>query len=168
MKNILSSRCLWVTYVFYKGKLALCKNRYYTALETPSSLGLYRPTKLASTSYSVSLCCLYTCISEEDDTEQLARWVLRGHRRIVRGSQVAAWDRGTSWLGLFMCRPLRPYLDLVVLDNYLAFAWCDDGSVTPVVIFVSFSYMRCYMNFCVVQSLTCQLFHKSWSLYYTG
>ena len=43
--------------------------------------------------------------------------VLRGHRGIVRGSQVAAWDRGTSWLGFVICRPLRPYLDLVVLDN---------------------------------------------------
>ena len=47
------------------------KTATYTALEPPSALGLYRPTKLASTSYSVSLCCLYICISEEDDTEQL-------------------------------------------------------------------------------------------------
>ena len=47
------------------------KSDTYTALEPPSASGLYRPTKLASTSYSVSLCCLYTCISEEDDTEQL-------------------------------------------------------------------------------------------------
>ena len=45
-------------------------------------------------------------------------WVLHGHRRVVRGSQVAAWDRGTSWHGLLMCRPLRPYiLVLFVLDN---------------------------------------------------
>ena len=28
-----------------------------------------------------------------------ARWVLRGRRLVVRGSKVAAWDRGTSWLG---------------------------------------------------------------------
>ena len=51
--------------------LALCKIATYIALEPLSALGLDRPTKLASTSYSVSLCCLYICISEEDDTEQL-------------------------------------------------------------------------------------------------
>ena len=34
---------------------------------------------------------------------------------------MAAWDCGTSWLGLFICRPLRPYLHLVVLDNATSF-----------------------------------------------
>ena len=28
------------------------------------------------------------------------RWVLRWRRLLVWGSQVAAWDRGTSWLGI--------------------------------------------------------------------
>ena len=51
--------------------LALCKIATYTAFEPPSALGLYRPSKLASTSYSVSLGCLYEFVSEEDDTEQL-------------------------------------------------------------------------------------------------
>ena len=52
------------------------QNSYYIALEPPSPLGLYRPTKLASMSYSVSLCCLYIYISEEDDTEQLGGFFL--------------------------------------------------------------------------------------------
>ena len=45
------------------------QNNHYTALEPLSLLGLYRPTKLASTSYSVSPCWLLI-VSEEDDTEQ--------------------------------------------------------------------------------------------------
>ena len=69
---------------------------YYTALESPSSLGLYRPTKLASTSYSVSPCCLYIFL-EEDSSEHTGGFFLDVD--LVRGSQVAAWDRGTSWLG---------------------------------------------------------------------
>ena len=46
-------------------------------------------------------------------------WFLLGHRRVVRGSQVAAWDRGTSWLGLFMCRPLRPYIWFLLYQTTL-------------------------------------------------
>ena len=61
----------WVFKSFEKEIWLYAKIHTYTALEPPSASGLYRPTKLASTSYSVSLCCLYTCISEEDDAEQL-------------------------------------------------------------------------------------------------
>ena len=42
-----------------KRKTSFVQINCYTALEPLSSLGLYRPTKLASTSYSVSLCCFY-------------------------------------------------------------------------------------------------------------
>ena len=35
------------------------QNKYYTALEPPSALGLYRPTKLSSTSYSALLVDYY-------------------------------------------------------------------------------------------------------------
>ena len=58
MKNILSSRC-HESFVPFKRKTSFMQNNYHTALETPSALGLYHPTKLASTSYSVSLCCFY-------------------------------------------------------------------------------------------------------------
>ena len=52
------------------------QNSYYTALEPPSSLGLYRPTKLVSMSYLVSLCYLYYFVSEEDDTEHTGGFFL--------------------------------------------------------------------------------------------
>ena len=61
----------WVFMFFEKEIWLYAKINTYIALEPPSASGLYRPTKLASMSYSVSLCCLYICISEEDDTEQL-------------------------------------------------------------------------------------------------
>ena len=106
-KNTLSSRCHG-TFISLFMKTSFMQNSYYTDLEPPSSLGLYRPTKLASTSYSVSLCCCITCFRR--GRHRAHRWVLRGRRRIVRGAQVVAWDRGTSWQGFFMCRPLRPYI----------------------------------------------------------
>ena len=71
LKNLLSRRMPCVKYVPVYENLALCKGNTDIALEPPSALGLYRPTQLASTSYSVSLCCLDICISEGDDTEQL-------------------------------------------------------------------------------------------------
>ena len=37
------------------------------------------------------------------ERHRAARWFLPGRRRVVRGSQVAAWDRGTSWLGDVLC-----------------------------------------------------------------
>ena len=57
-KNTLSSRGHG-SFISLFMKTSFMQNSYYTALEPPSSLALYRPTKLASTSYSVSLCCFY-------------------------------------------------------------------------------------------------------------
>ena len=70
MKNILSRRRL-VSFMSFIENWLYAKASTHIALEPPSASGLYLPTKLASTSYAVSLCCLYTCISEEDDAEQL-------------------------------------------------------------------------------------------------
>ena len=141
------------------------QNNYYS-LRALSSLGLYRPTKLASMSYSVSLCCLLICF--RGGSHRADRWVLRGHRRVVWGSQVAAWDvvELAGWECL--CVGLLGHiLDLLVLDNYLATAWWTVGSMTSVCNLYLSRYMSCHMIFCVVESVMCQLFHKSWSLYYT-
>ena len=104
-----------------KRKTSFMQNRYYTALELPSSLGLYRPTKLASTSYSVSLCGCYNLFQRRTtpSTQVGSSWTSTSSLGFPGGSL----GRRNKLAGLmFICRPLTPCLDLVVLDNYFASA----------------------------------------------
>ena len=100
MKNTLSSRCHG-SFISLFMKISFMQNSYYTALKPPSASGLYRPTN--SCEYVVLSLALLLITCFRGRCHQSGRWVLCGHRRVVWGSQVAAWDVGTSWHGLCLC-----------------------------------------------------------------
>ena len=78
-----------------------------------SSLGLYRPTKLASTSYSVSLCGLLI-VSEEDITEQEGGFFVDIDESSLGFPGGSLGRHGTDWLGYVIVGLLGHILDHVV------------------------------------------------------
>ena len=111
----------WVFMLFEKEIWLYAKINTYIALEPPSASGLYRPTKIASTSYSVSLCCLYNWFQRRTtpSTQVGSLWTSTNSSGFPGGS-LGPWNKlAGNCLSVGL---LGHNLHLVVLDNATASA----------------------------------------------
>ena len=78
------------------------------------------------------------------------RWFLLGHRRLVRGSQVAAWDVGTSWHGLCLCVGLLGHIfgsccTRQLLCFRMMYCWVYDPLSCVICIFLIYELLYEYL-----------------------
>ena len=110
--------CLFVS---FKWKSSFMQNSYIYSFRASVSHWAYIALLNLRVRRTQSLFAASMYLYFRGGRHRATRWVLRWRRLLVWGSQVAAWDRGTSWLGDVYWRPLRPYICFLLLDNTTRF-----------------------------------------------